>query len=214
MAELDAGLDAAFGFDQFRYQQENGVIIDAPFRADGLNRILFRCPHCDTEGNTEGKGIHWTCHNCGKQYELTETGFMKATDGDTRFDHIPDWYRWQRQQVKKELEDGTYRLDREVEIGMLVDYKAIYMVGSGRLVHDSQGFHLTGCDGKLDYTQSPLSGHSINVDYLWYEIGDVICLGDHDVLYFCFPKGGDCVAKTRMAVEELYKMKKRRRVKE
>ena len=97
---------------------------------------------------------------------------------------------------------------------MLVDYKAIYMVGSGRLVHDSEGFHLTGCDGKLDYTQSPLSGHSINVDYLWYEIGDVICLGDHDVLYFCFPKGGDCVAKTRMAVEELYKMKKRRRVKE
>ena len=214
VAELDAGLDAAFGFDQFRYQQENGVIIDEPFRADGLNRILFRCPHCDTEGNTEGKGVHWTCRNCGKQYELTETGFMKATDGDTRFDHIPDWYRWQRQQVKKELEDGTYRLDREVEIGVLVDYKAIYMVGSGRLVHDSEGFRLTGCDGKLNYTQSPLSGHSINVDYLWYEIGDVICLGDHDVLYFCFPKGGDCVAKTRMAVEELYKMKKRRRVKE
>ena len=29
----------------------------------------------------------------------------------------------------------------------------------------------------------------------------------------CFPQGGDAVAKTRMAAEELYKLKKRRRVK-
>ena len=116
VAELDAALDEKFSFDNFRYQQENNVVIDAPFRADGLNRILFRCPHCNTEGNTEGKGIHWTCHSCGTQYELTELGYLKATDGDTKFDHIPDWYAWQRQQVRQELEDGTYRLDREVEI--------------------------------------------------------------------------------------------------
>ena len=210
VAELDAALDEKFSFDNFRYQQENNVVIDAPFRADGLNRILFRCPHCNTEGNTEGKGIHWTCHSCGKQYELTELGYLKATDGDTKFDHIPDWYAWQRQQVRQELEDGTYRLDREVEIGMMVDYKAIYMVGSGRLVHDSEGFHLTGCNGKLDYSQSPLANYSLYADYLWYEIGDVICIGNKDVLYYCFPKGGDCVAKTRMAAEELYKLKKRR----
>ena len=211
VAELDAGLDAAFSFDNFRYQQENNIVIDEPFRADGLNRILFRCPHCNAEGNTEGKGIYWRCKSCGKEYELTETGFLKATDGDTKFDHIPDWYRWQREQVRKELEDGTYRLERDVEIGVLLDYKAVYMVGEGKLVHDSNGFRLTGCDGKLDYTQGPLSGHSINADYLWYEIGDTICVGNHDALYFCFPKGGDCVAKTRLAVEELYKMKKRRR---
>jgi len=99
-----------------------------------------------------------------------------------------------------------------VQIGMVVDYKAVYMVGQGRLVHDENGFRLTGCDGRLDYTQGPLHSYSINADYLWYEIGDVLCIGNHDVLYFCFPEGGDCVAKTRIAVEELYKMKKRRRV--
>ncbi len=210
VAELDAALDAAFGFDNFRWQQENKVVIDAPFRADGLNRILFRCPHCNTEGQTEGKGIHWTCHACGKQYVLTELGFLKATDGDTKFDHIPDWYAWQRQQVRQELSDGTYRLERQVDIGMMVDYKAVYMVGSGLLVHDSEGFRLTGCDGKLEYTQGPLANYGLYADYLWYEIGDVICIGNRDVLYCCFPKGGDCVAKTRMAVEELYKLKKRR----
>ena len=211
VAELDAALDEKFSFDNFRWQQENKVVIDAPFRADGLNRILFRCPHCDTEGQTEGKGIHWRCNACGKEYELTELGFLKATDGDTKFDHIPDWYAWQRQQVRKELEDGTYRLERDVQIGMMVDFKAIYMVGEGKLIHDSEGFRLTGCDGQLEYTQGPLTCYSVYADYYWYEIGDMICIGNSDVLYYCFPQdGGDVVAKTRLAAEELYKMKKRR----
>ena len=211
VAELDAALDEVFGFDNFKWQQENKVVIDVPFRADGLNRILFRCPHCGSEGQTEGKGIYWTCHACGKQYELTELGYLKAIDGDTKFDHIPDWYDWERQQVRKELEEGTYRLERNVKIGVMVDFKAIYMVGDGKLVHDTEGFHLTGCDGKLDYYQGPLANYGLYADYLWYEIGDVICIGNRDVLYYCFPDGGDCVAKTRMATEELYKMKKRRK---
>jgi hypothetical protein len=47
-------------------------------------------------------------------------------------------------------------------------------------------------------------------DYYWYEIGDMICIGNNDVLYYCFPKGADPVAKARLATEELYKLKKRR----
>jgi len=211
VAELDAILDEAFGFDNFRWQQENGVIIDEPFRAAGLNRILYRCPHCGTEGKTEGKGINLTCHQCGKVYTLTETGYLQAVHGDTEFSHIPDWFSWQRQQVRQALEDGTYRMETEVDIGMLVDYKALYMVGSGTLIHDSQGFRLTGCDGKLNYTHDALKSHCLNADYWWYEIGDVICLGDKDALYYCFPKDADVVTKARLATEELYKLKKQAR---
>ena len=208
VAELDAQLDEMFSFDNFKWQQENNVVIDTPTRADGLNRILFQCPHCGVEGNTEGKGTTLTCHSCGKVYELTETGFLQAQDGDTKFSHIPDWYAWQRQQVRKALEDETYRLERDVEIGMMVDFKSIYMVGSGKLIHDHTGFRLTGCDGRLDYSQGPLANYGLYADYLWYEIGDVICIGNHDALYYCFPKQGVSVAKTRMATEELYKLKK------
>jgi hypothetical protein len=39
----------------------------------------------------------------------------------------------------------------------------------------------------------------------------MICIGNQDALYYCFPQNsGDVVAKTRMAAEELYKLKKRR----
>ena len=210
VAELDAKLDEAFGFDNFRWQQENKVVIDEPFRADGLHRILYKCPHCGMEGKTEGKGITLACHNCGKSYELTELGYLKAEDA--KFTHVPDWYKWEREEVRKELEAGTYQLDTPVEIGMIVNYSAIYMVGEGRLTHTVDGFHLTGCDGKLDYAQGPLSCYSLYSDYYWYEIGDVICIGDHDALYYCFPKDKDVsVAKARLATEELYKMKKIRK---
>ena len=210
VAQLDALLDEAFSFDNFRYQQENKIKINEPFRADGLNRILYKCPHCGVEGKTEGKGTTLTCHSCGKVYTLTELGALEAEDA--AFTHVPDWYAWQRQEVKKELEEGTYRLDTDVEIGIMVDYNAIYMVGDGHLIHDAEGFRLTGCDGKLSYTQGPLSCYGLYADYYWYEIGDMICIGNRDALYYCFPKGsGDVVAKTRIATEELYKLKKRRK---
>lgn len=211
VAELDAMLDEAFGFDNFAWQQENGIRITENFRADGLNRILYKCAHCGTEGQMEGKGIHLKCHHCGKTYELTELGRLQALEGETEFDHIPDWYDWQRQQVRASLEDGSYRLETDVDIAMMVDYKAIYKVGSGHLSHSVEGFRLTGCDGKLEYQQGPLACYGLYSDYYWYEIGDVICIGNHDALYYCFPKCGDVVAKTRMAAEELYKLKKRRR---
>ena len=154
-----------------------------------------------------GKGTGLSCGNCGKKYELTELGYMEAVEGETEFPHIPHWYRWERECVRKDLEEGTYQLDVAVDICMMVNTKCVYRVGSGRLHHDVEGFHLTGCDGKLDYFQKPSSSYSLYSDYYWYELGDMICIGNTEVLYYCFPtEGGDVVAKTRLAAEELYKL--------
>ena len=85
----------------------------------------------------------------------------------------------------------------------------VYRVGEGRLRHTKEGFHLTGCSGRLDYHQVPERSYSLYSDFYWYEIGDVICIGDTDRQYYCFPKEtGDIVAKTRLAAEELYKITK------
>ena len=208
VTELDAMIDGAFSFDQFAWQRDNKVSIPEPFRADGLHRILYHCPHCGTEGRMEGKGIHLTCRACGQQHEMDEFGQLHCLNGETKFAHIPDWYDWQREQVRSALEDGTYRLDADVSIGMMVDHKALYMVGDGHLTHDESGFTLTGCEGKLHYEQSPLASHSLNVDYHWYEIGDVISIGNKEALYYCFPGAEVSVTKARIAAELLYDMKK------
>ena len=205
--QINELLREKFSFDNFRSQQEKGVKIAEDFRADHLNRVLYKCPHCLVEGQTEGKGTLLTCHACGKKYELTEEGFMRAAQGETEFDHIPDWYAWERDCVKNEILEGRYALDVDVDIYAMVDTKCIYSIGEGRLTHTREGFHLTGCDGELDYIQSPLSSYSLYADYYWYKLGDIICIGDQKMLYYCFPKNcGDVVAKTRLATEELYKI--------
>ena len=158
----------------------------------------------------EGKGTTLTCHHCGKVWELTPLGEMKAQSGETEFSHIPDWYAWERDQVRQEILDGSYNLDVDVDIAMLVDFKAIYQVGEGRLIHDRTGFHLTGCDGRLTYAQKPQSCYGLYADYYWYEIADTICIGDNEHLYYCFPKRDAIVAKARLATEEMYKLYKNR----
>ena len=201
-----------FTFDNFRWQQENKVAVTEDFRAEGLSRVLYRCPHCNTEGKMEGKGTKLICNQCEKVYELTEYGYLQAEDGETKFDHVPDWYRWERECVKQEVEEGRYHLEVPVDICLLVNMKSIYRVGEGTLTHTAEGFHLVGCDGKLDYSQKPLATYSLYSDYYWYETGDVICIGDSNVLYYCFPKDcGDIVAKTRLATEEIYKIEKQKK---
>lgn len=206
--ELDALLDEAFSFDNFAWQRDNKISIDVPFRADGLHRILYKCPKCGAENQMEGKGTTLTCHACQKVWEMDEYGQLGAKTGETEYPHIPDWYSWQRECVKKELENGTYLLDTDVQIAVQVNLKGVCNIGKGHLRHDENGFHLTGGDGKLDYKQSPLFSHTVYSDYYWYEIGDVIGIGDNEFSYFCFPEKNVSVTKVRLACEELYKLKK------
>lgn len=205
--EINAVVNARFDFDNFRYQQKHNIVVDEPFRADGLERVLYKCPHCMSEGETVGKGISITCKRCGKTYTLDEYGYLVADDGESKFNHIPDWYAWQRSCVRSEIERGKYKLDIDVNVYVMKGYKAVYDIGAGHLTHDSNGFRLIAADGKLNYEQSPKLSYSVYADYYWYEIGDVICIGNNDYLYYCFPQNvKGVVAKTRLAAEELYKL--------
>jgi transcription elongation factor Elf1 len=213
--EIAEKLNECFDFDNFSWQKENKIKIKEKFRADGLNRILYKCPHCHAEGEMVGRGTEISCKKCGKSYYMDEYGTLSAKEGVTEFSHIPDWYDWERKCVREEIERGEYSIDLDCEILMTVtDYK-FYRVGEGRLRHDRGGFVLDGCEGKLHYEHKPLAAHSVNSDFYYYQMGDVISFGNNDGLFYCFPKiKKDVVAKARLATEELYKIVSERMLKE
>ncbi len=208
--ELSAAITEAFSFDQFAWQRDKGIKITEKNRADGLHRLLYKCPACRAEGKTEGRGVHLTCHACGKRWLMTELGELQATAGETEFSHIPDWYAWERAEVRREIEEGNYSLDTPVDIRMMVDAKALYDVGHGRLLHDSEGFRLFDDAGNLMFEQKPRASHTLNADFYWYEIADVIGIGDRKGLFYCFPEAVDGqvppVTKARLAAEEMYRI--------
>ena len=198
-----------FSFDNFGWQKENKIKISEPFRADYLNRVLYKCPACGKEGHMVGKGTDISCPDCGKVYRMDEYGALSATEGETEFSHIPDWFDWQREEVRREIKDGDYSVDLPVEIIMTVTDHKFYRVGEGRLRHDIDGFVLDGCYGALHYEHKPLCAHTVNSDFYFYQIGDVVSFGNHDALYYCFPKTeGDVVTKIRLAAEEIYKIRR------
>ena len=198
-----------FSFDHFSWQRENKIEIKEKFRADGLNRILYKCPHCKAEGKMVGDGTEIKCSVCGKTYYMDEYGVLSAKEGETEFSHIPDWYDWERACVREEIESGKYSVDLPVEILMtLTDYK-FYRVGEGRMRHDINGFVLDGCEGKLHYEHKPLCAHTVNSDFYFYQIGDVVSFGNQEHLFYCFPKTEeDIVCKVRFAAEEIYKIRR------
>jgi 1-acyl-sn-glycerol-3-phosphate acyltransferase len=205
--EIEALICEQFSFDNFRWQEENHVSITEGDRADHLERLLYRCPVCHGEGCLEGKGTTLRCKSCGKVWELEESGFIRATEGETEYPHIPDWFAWERECVRKEIIENRYALEVDVDIYVLCDTKCLYHVGEGHLSHSLGGFRLTGCEGKLDYVQDALFSYSLNSDFNWYEIGDVIGIGTNAMLYYCIPKDKSVsVAKARLAAEEIYKM--------
>ena len=206
--EINAKLKELFSFDNFKSQKESGVLITEPFRADGLHRVLYKCPHCGCETQMKGEGIKLVCGKCKSEWTLEENGELSSPD--PVFTHIPDWYKWERDQVREEMGKGEYSLDIPVDIRIMTDMKYIYEVGEGRLRHNENGFELTGCNGAIDYKQSPLASYSVYSDYFWYELGDMVCIGGKDKLFYCFPQDKTVpVAKIRLAAEEIYKEKRK-----
>lgn len=204
--ELNEVLRREFDVDYFRWQREKKISVTEPFRADYLHRVLYKCPACGREDSMQGVGTRLRCRACGHEWELDEYGQLADLSGGSFFSHIPDWYAWERACVRQEIDDGSYRMECGVGICVMTDYKSIYRVGQGTLLHTPEGFRLSGCGGQLDYVQPPQASYSLYADYYWYELGDMICIGDTQRSYYCFPQEASLpVAKARIATEELYK---------
>ncbi len=206
--EIQSMIEEEFSFDYWRYQQDNNILIKDITRAEGLNRVLYKCPCCKNEGNLIGSGITLKCPNCSKEYELTENGYLQALNGQTEINHVPAWYKWQRECVREEILNGNYLMDLDVNIYMMIDTYNLYNLGEGHLTHNIDGFKLEAFDGKLKCIIPSEKTYSINADFYWYQIADVISLVEDGKQYFCFPKTEkDVVAKMRLATEEIYKIK-------
>ncbi len=143
--EINAILRQAMYYDEYRYQKENGIRITEPYRAEGLHKVLYQCPHCLAESKMASEGSTLYCTACGKRWELQEDGNLLAVNGDTEFSHIPDWFEWERQQVWQQVAEGTYAFEDEVEVYSLPRCWRFEKLGKARLTHDpEEGFVLEG----------------------------------------------------------------------
>lgn len=212
--EIDEIIQHEFIYDEYEWQKKNNIKVKFPWRAEGLHKVLYKCPHCGKEYKMSTSGSTLKCDACGKEWEYTELGELVAKDGNTEFSHIPDWYEWERDEVAKEVRDGTYHFESDVHIDMLPK-DALIPMGKGKLVHSLDGFKLTGNfegkDYEIDIPASKTYGVHIEYEYLG-KFGDCVDLNTIDNTYYVYPERPDfSVTKISLATEEIYKQIQQKR---
>lgn len=207
--EINQRINDEFVYDDFLWQRENKVKVDYKDRAKGLHKVLYQCPHCMTEFRMESGGSEIWCNSCNKHWHMTEYGELEALEGETEFSHIPDWYEFEREQVRKEVQEGIYRISLDVRIDSLPNAKGYINLGDGKLTHDCNGFVLTGyyADEAFRLEKNVKSMYSCHIEYDYLgKFGDCIDLSTLTDTYYIYPYGKDfSVTKIALATEELYK---------
>ena len=207
---INERLVQAFQYDDYAWQKARGIRVTYEKRAEGLEKVLYQCPACGTEFRMASEGATLFCRACGKRWHYTEQGELRAESGETAFSHIPDWYEWERANVRAEIEAGTYDSgDLPVTVRSLPNAKRFILLGEGTLRHDMQGFHVSGKDRDGDpfaMEKSVPSMYSCHIEYEYLgKFGDCVDLNTLEDTWYIYPHDCDfAVTKMALATEELY----------
>ena len=210
ISKINETINKAFIYDEYKWQKENNIKITFKNRAKGLHKILYQCPHCLKEFEMDSDLDQIWCNHCHKRWQMTELGELKALNSDTEFSHIPDWFEFQRANVREEILAGKYFFKDQVIVDSLPNAKAFIRLGEATLTHSMNGFTLEGeFDGEKLYLEKlPLSQYSVHIEYDYQGKGDCIDLSTLEDTYYLYPKNyNNIVTKIHFATEELYKIK-------
>lgn len=142
--EIQTRIEKYLTYDEYRYQQENGILITGSKRAEGLHKALYQCKSCGAKYHMESCGTILRCLSCGTQWELSEDGWL-VNAGDKI--HIPSWYEWERDMTQRETEPMTF----QVTVEALPNEKGFIPLGRGSLQLDSEKFTLQIAGQTLEF---------------------------------------------------------------
>ena len=209
--EINERVHKAFEYDDFAWQRDNKIVIDHPKRAEGLHSLLYQCPNCKTEHETYSEGSELWCAHCGKRWYMDEYGQLHAKEGETEFAHIPDWFKWQRANVREQVRNGTYHVEDDVRIDTMPNARGFIKQGNGHFVHTVEGMTITGTAYGEPFTlvKTPLEQESVHVEYAYKYGGDVFDVATINENYWIYPlTTRDILTKVSLATEEIYFLSK------
>jgi 1-acyl-sn-glycerol-3-phosphate acyltransferase/DNA-directed RNA polymerase subunit RPC12/RpoP len=207
--EIHQKLESAFYYNDYQYQLDNKIVVKGDNRAKNLEKVLYKCPHCLSESTMKSDNNHLYCENCNHKYFVNEYNQLIEVNNKGVFNFIPDWFNWEREEVKKEILAGKYEIITDVFIDSLPNATGFYRLGIGQLTHNNSGFLLKAKlqDHKLEVAKPVKSNFGVHVEYDYFGKGDCISFSTNNDTYYLFPVNQDVpVTKFHFAAEELYKL--------
>ena len=221
--EINEIVAEALTYDEYAWQEANGITLNNNDRAKGLHLPLYKCPICGVDFKMYSERNYLFCKACGTKWEKNEWSRMIITEcsdqkaaSEFRFSRIPDWYEWEREEVKKEIDKVEYRLSAQVKIEALPNAVNFIDCGEGRLIHDMEGFYLRfkdyGDTEEKELFFSSKSLFSIHTEYNYRgKKGQCITLSTQDNTYFLYPLSeGFNATRIQFAAEYIYELSSRK----
>lgn len=212
--EIQDKIESKFYNSEEDWMENKHILIKYENRAVGLERILYKCPHCGTEFEMSSETHFLKCNHCGITYDYLENGQLKCTNWETKFDYPSKWYKWEKQCVKEEVINGTYRFEDDVRVEKLMGAGIGFVAQEGHyhLTHDiNEGFNLKGTDNDFVFHRSSLLSYAVHIEYNYLNRGAFIELADNKDVYFVYPLNKPkWITKVHFAVEHIYDLKKKK----
>ena len=207
-ADLQAALEEKFHISEEDWMKEHNILNTYNDRAVGLQRILYKCPHCGTEFEMSTESHFIKCNHCGATYDYLENGQLKCINNETKFDYVSKWYKWEKECVKQEVLNGTYHFEDDVRVEKLLGAGIGFVPQDGKyhLTHDIEaGITLKGVDNDFMFHRSSLQSYAIHIEYSYLDRGSFLELADNKDTYFIYPlTTPDKITKVHFAVEHIY----------
>lgn len=160
--EIHRRIVEGLAYDDYKYQLDNRISINTPDLAEGLETILYQCPQCGREHTISSHGNTLTC-DCGMTCKMDEFGRL-----DGKFNSVVDWYNWQRQCVREEIERGDYNVEVRCRAEQQHNRKSFVDVGGALFRHSAEGIEIKFDNGNtLFYPSTQFYTLSFNSKYIY-----------------------------------------------
>lgn len=207
ISQIKEKTDEALLFDAYREQEKLLVKYAKGDDLQGLENVLYMCPHCESEFTMQIKDrhtLHCTC--CGYEQRSDEHAFLHNEKGMGReIRYVSDWSRLIFEKMKKNLaKDYGFTLASPTQIHML-DYEKhkFVEVGSGTLTLSTTDFVL---EGNIRGEHVKLTIPSAQFPTLPFGPGKYLELQNGNEIYRCVLDDGKLVMKFINMVKALFEL--------
>lgn len=206
--EIQNKIENSLKISEEDWIRKNNILNKYENRAVGLERILYKCPHCGQEMEMSSENHFLKCNHCGVIYDYLENGQLKCINAETKFDYPSKWYKWEKECVKSEVEAGTYHFNDNVRVEKLMGAKIgfVPLKGNYHLEHSiKDGITVKGIDNDFVFNRSSLQSFAIHIEYNYEDRGAFLELANPDDTYFIYPlTKASYLTKIHFAVEHIY----------
>ncbi|MBQ8393115.1 MAG: 1-acyl-sn-glycerol-3-phosphate acyltransferase [Clostridia bacterium] len=207
LSDIKKKVDEAILFDAYREQEKYLVRFKHNNNIEGLQNVLYMCPHCKSEYsmNVRDKSILY-CDKCGFEQECDKYGFMHNTKGiGEEIRYVSDWSKLIYDELREKIVNGgEISMTSGTKIHMInYDEKKFVEVGNGQVSLDRSGFKLDcTINGKNTSLDIPISAFAS----LPFKPGKYIELQQGENIYRLVLDDGGQAMKYVNTVEILYEI--------